>query len=556
MLAVATAPAGGANAWGQGTVGLWSYHRPFMPLSVVKGHLEGAVTDFMWFDTPPILNAHNTNISTTRDENYDLHQHHSVLSSTSNNNQNIRMNASSSFDRFKIEDINGQIVDLTITGGTWQHILSVGKDGRCLLQSLARGERPISQVTPSAFAIANLSPFQGGYGSLQIMSVHQKVPHGDNNDFALTGLRRDVGTALVSGVFREDPPLKAKKNNNFKWRPSGPKDESFPDLNFFVADSGDLDQVSNLPTSALRNDFAVICPEVIHLSRFAESYRLRTDDDCRTKAAVCIYNSKVAENLNFHAHARMWLNLASILESCDEPFDLSNIHNDKVVMPMNPMAFIIQPTLKSLLLERADAGDVQTCVALCEVMGVIPLQPKSNSSSQMSPVTQTALPGLDINLVREWYLSYIDLLHHMCLFSHASHLIQSCNDPEIGSMNQQSTRFHESCPSCGKLLPGVTISREVDQRANETVTVTTQRACGSCRKRIGFCFICHEPVKGVFVWCPGCGHGGHLDHALEWFGSGNQFCPTGCGHKCNMVMQQSNAFPRTDSLMKCVPVPS
>ena len=92
-----------------------------------------------------------------------------------------------------------------------------------------------------------------------------------------------------------------------------------------------------------------------------------------------------------------------------------------------------------------------------------------------------------------------------------------------------SERFHESCPSCGKLLPGVTITREVDQRSNETVTVTTQRACGSCRKRIGFCFICHEPVKGIFVWCPGCGHGGHLEHALEWFGGGNQFCPTGCG---------------------------
>ena len=75
----------------------------------------------------------------------------------------------------------------------------------------------------------------------------------------------------------------------------------------------------------------------------------------------------------------------------------------------------------------------------------------------------------------------------------------------------------------------MTVTNEVDQRGNETTVVTTQRACQSCRKRIGFCFICHEPVKGVFVWCPGCGHGGHLDHALEWFGGNNEFCPTGCG---------------------------
>ena len=37
-----------------------------------------------------------------------------------------------------------------------------------------------------------------------------------------------------------------------------------------------------------------------------------------------------------------------------------------------------------------------------------------------------------------------------------------------------------------------------------------------------------SPVKGVYVYCPGCGHGGHLEHALEWFAV-HEFCPTGCG---------------------------
>ena len=32
-----------------------------------------------------------------------------------------------------------------------------------------------------------------------------------------------------------------------------------------------------------------------------------------------------------------------------------------------------------------------------------------------------------------------------------------------------------------------------------------RRICKSCRRRVGLCFICHEPVKGVYVWCPGCG---------------------------------------------------
>ena len=95
--------------------------------------------------------------------------------------------------------------------------------------------------------------------------------------------------------------------------------------------------------------------------------------------------------------------------------------------PMNVMQYAILPTIKSLLLERADAGDVQTCVALCEVLQVI-------QSDE-----QTRIPGLELNLVREWYLSYIDLLQQMCLFSSASHLISSCKDPFIGALNQQST---------------------------------------------------------------------------------------------------------------------
>jgi hypothetical protein len=112
--------------------------------------------------------------------------------------------------------------------------------------------------------------------------------------------------------------------------------------------------------------------------------------------------------------------------------------------------------------------------------------------------------------------------------------------------------FHESCPSCFKPLQG------------------GNRICKSCRQKIGHCFLCQrkyihvelfpilnllcfnplslpnpefeialpkEPVKGVFVWCPGCGHGGHLEHALEWFGGIDnrlrEMCPTGCGHHCN-----------------------
>lgn len=89
-------------------------------------------------------------------------------------------------------------------------------------------------------------------------------------------------------------------------------------------------------------------------------------------------------------------------------------------------------------------------------------------------------------------------------------------------------RFHESCSSCYKPLQ------------------SGQNSCKSCRQQIGICFLCHESVKGVFVWCPGCGHGGHLQCALEWFGKSQtdklrKLCPTGCGHQCNLINSSCHA---------------
>ena len=95
--------------------------------------------------------------------------------------------------------------------------------------------------------------------------------------------------------------------------------------------------------------------------------------------------------------------------------------------PSNVMHYAILPTINSLLLERADAGDVQTCVALCEVLQVI------------EPESGTRIPGLELNLVREWYLSYIDLLQQMCLFTFATFLIKKSVDPFISAINQQAT---------------------------------------------------------------------------------------------------------------------
>ncbi|KAJ3608346.1 hypothetical protein NHX12_025394 [Muraenolepis orangiensis] len=37
--------------------------------------------------------------------------------------------------------------------------------------------------------------------------------------------------------------------------------------------------------------------------------------------------------------------------------------------------------------------------------------------------------------------------------------------------------------------------------------------------------------EGLFVWCQGCSHGGHLEHMMNWLKS-SPHCPAGCGHLC------------------------
>ena len=111
--------------------------------------------------------------------------------------------------------------------------------------------------------------------------------------------------------------------------------------------------------------------------------------------------------------------------------------------------------------------------------------------------------------------------------------------------------IHESCPRCGKPIESVADSSDDNSIGSSRAA---RRVCQKCRRRVGMCFICHEPVKGMFVWCPGCGHGGHLEHALQWFGGLNSkairtVCPTGCGHRCNFV-QMATAFPRTTSMAR------
>lgn len=135
MLAVATAPLQGGAAGGSGLLGLWSFHRPFMALSVVEGHKDGAVTDFVWLDTPrqqqsePQQRAPLDSNSAHRRKVVDIPEVASRLPGQSPHETDSIL--------YDNSDRGDPIEDRSV--GIWQHVLSVGRDGRCLLQSFARG---------------------------------------------------------------------------------------------------------------------------------------------------------------------------------------------------------------------------------------------------------------------------------------------------------------------------------------------------------------------------------------------------------------------------------
>lgn len=154
--------------------------------------------------------------------------------------------------------------------------------------------------------------------------------------------------------------------------------------------------------------------------------------------------------------------------------------------------------VSKMLYHYAEQGDVQTAVCILSVLG-----PKHR-------------PQIEPEVQENWFLSYLDLLARFQLWTTSNKIIKLCHLPLVSSLNQQSTRIHINCHRCNRPL----------QRVGWL--------CDRCKLVINNCSVCHLPVKGLFIWCQGCSHGGHLGHIKDWFGVNKQ-CPTGCGHLCEFT---------------------
>ena len=126
------------------------------------------------------------------------------------------------------------------------------------------------------------------------------------------------------------------------------------------------------------------------------------------------------------------------------------------------------------------------------------------------------------NILFHWFSSYISQLQQLKLFSEANQITRLCPLSSINSQTTRSTFIRTYCGSCGKLI-------EANRITSSSGTVSGR--CRKCQSVSNLCAFCHKPVYGLYAWCQGCGHGGHLDHMREWLEK-NKKCPSGCGHRC------------------------
>lgn len=113
-----------------------------------------------------------------------------------------------------------------------------------------------------------------------------------------------------------------------------------------------------------------------------------------------------------------------------------------------------------------------------------------------------------------WLLSYIDLLQRHQFWHEATEIVKLSWLRRVCQVNQQSTSVHINCGECGRL-----------------VSNATSCYCNKCKSlQSSKCSVCNRIVKGLYAWCQGCSHGGHLIHMKEWFANHSK-CPR-CGHLC------------------------
>ncbi|EDQ90717.1 uncharacterized protein MONBRDRAFT_24366 [Monosiga brevicollis MX1] len=93
-------------------------------------------------------------------------------------------------------------------------------------------------------------------------------------------------------------------------------------------------------------------------------------------------------------------------------------------------------------------------------------------------------------------------------------------------------------------LPAAHYLAQVDQqdlKPLEAMTTGYASVNAASKQLCLTCAVCRLPAQ-LYTLCPGCGHGGHLEHLAAWFAENNE-CPTGCGCDCASMAYDFSGEP-------------
>ncbi|KAE9027001.1 hypothetical protein PF011_g2257 [Phytophthora fragariae] len=457
------------------SIHVWDTKRPFIPVASMKGHSDIA-SGISWMDTPVSPNFGQPEIP----GDWDGHDY-------------------------------------------WQHMLACSKDGTLKLHSLADSFKPHQSLPTTALALNSKG---------QVAFSHDYI---DRSSFVTGNSHLCQMWRILEVLYANEEADTAKSKHREKGGGKLKTDRRYPEEGFSSEESqvgmpmdGEEDEEDNherTRSDSNHND---------HMNDF-----LRRDNEQGVDEFEHDGHSHANHNHNNASETTMLLEqLDHVNPQAMEGFDpypydpsgrLANENgreggdrngasgvtsvrgNSSTIMNgsavVGDLGHLRDDVLKELLEYYTEIGDLQSCVAIAVAVGKVTSVEKVMGKAWLQHI----------------YMHYIDLLHQLRIYTTANELVANCSDQSIRQMNMKSTSVYFNCARCSKPL-------ESSGPSELGVPVSL---CTSCSNAATLCSICQLPVRGLYVWCPVCAHGGHLDHLTEWFAH-ETVCPTGCSHKCSL----------------------
>ncbi|KAG4305245.1 hypothetical protein PORY_001415 [Pneumocystis oryctolagi] len=191
------------------------------------------------------------------------------------------------------------------------------------------------------------------------------------------------------------------------------------------------------------------------------------------------------------------------LNTKNNTINLGHDFNNTDVTENSTHPWAVGPVVQAIADYYGEKGDVQMCATIVLLM--------------------SKYIHFDVLKIEKWITEYIELLQRYRMFITMTEVINASSSLSIKALSQTETSIYINCYHCHKSI--------INQKTNKNFLY-----CESCQRIPEGCIICNVPIKGQYLWCQGCSHGGHAECIRNWFMGGYSscgMCPSvACLHYC------------------------